>query len=144
MKESCFSGKSVFMILQVVATYLEVPSASTRARIMPKKKKQTDKAKEPNHSTPKVTFVFFFTVLVDLQGICLFACINDCIPLHIEPAALRFSTYLFCFCPWEVVSPTAPTVSVLELSYIYSKGQPDTYSCSLLSRQTKNYQHCKN
>ena len=97
---------------------------------------QTNKTEEPNHSTPKVSFVYF-TVLVDLQGIQLFVCINDCIPLHIEPAALGFSTHLFCSCPWEVVSPTVPTVSVPELSYTYSKGQPDTYSCSLLSRQSK-------
>ena len=59
---------------------------------------QTDKAKEPNHSTLKVSFIFFFTVLVDLHGIQLFVCINDCIPLHIEPA-LGLSTHLFCSYP---------------------------------------------
>ena len=87
LKKSCFFSKSVFIILQIVATYLEVPSASTRAEIMLKTNKQTNKnkTKEPNHSTPKASFVYF-TVLEDLQGIQLFVCINDCMPLHIEPA----------------------------------------------------------
>ena len=98
-------------------------------------KKKTKQKKKNQH--PRTVSLVYFTVLVDLQDIRLFVCIYHCIPLHIEPAALRFSTHLLCSCPWEVVSPTAPTVSVPELSYTYSKGQPDTYSCSLLSRQTK-------
>ena len=105
--------------------------------------KKTNKTKEKNQH-PRTVSLVYFTVLVDLQDIRLFVCIYHCIPLHLEPAALGFSTHLFCSCPWEVVSPTAPTVSVPELSYTYSKGQPDTYSCSLLSRETKNYEHCKN
>ena len=42
---------------------------STRAKTMLEKtNKQTNKTKEPNHSTPKVSFIYF-TLLVHLQGI---------------------------------------------------------------------------
>ena len=49
LKKSCFFSKSVFIILQIVATYLEVPSASTRAEIMLKTNKQT-KTKQKNQT----------------------------------------------------------------------------------------------